>query len=329
MSDNNRPTNDLNRRPSRLLAAYTKAMERAAREALVPPHGVTSAPPVPPPAVPARLQFAPATAAATRTVPEAVAPRAKQSARRSSTIRPRRILVVCGAAILIAVVQTTIPHVAPNVNTRTFDQDPAPPIAATTLPSVQVALPTMAHAASIDRSNALPRKPAAVLVSAVAPPPEPTVPARARKPRAAPAESIVTTAPGDQWLSPRLVKLGIRASWRGAAVGLADPVLTSELRQALAQLSINRVLPDRDVVVLGGAAAEDTRQLEAARSALKRGGVLWVVLPQDPEAAGALEEHMRNAAFALRRRVDLSAAQQAIAFVPRSDPADAKPRRQS
>ena len=81
---------------------------------------------------------------------------------------------------------------------------------------------------------------------------------------------------------------------------------------------------DLDVVAVGAVAGRGG-ELDAARSALKSGGILWVVLQRSADAQ-AVEEFVRNAEFAPRRRVDLSNAQQALAFVALSDRPNARPR---
>jgi hypothetical protein len=326
MTDNHRPAIDLNRRPSRLLAAYTKAMERAKQEALVPPH-VDAPPPRPSkPAAAPRPQVIADRPAARLSVQKPVALRVQRAPARRSTITPQRVIVACACLILIGVGPATILRDTRIVDTVESDSIALPPIAARTLPPSSIVVPTPVNATSVRPPKEVSRQPATELASAVVS--RPTDRARPRSTPPSSPDSITTTAPGDQWLSPRLVKLGIRASWRGSAVGVGDPVLTGELQQALAQLSIGRMIPNRDVIFLGATAAEDVRQLDAARSALKSGGVLWVVLPRNPDAGAAVEEHLRSAEFAARRRVDLSGAQQAIAFVARSDRANVEQRTQ-
>jgi hypothetical protein len=254
----------------------------------------------------------------------------KRASVRSTTITPRRVLVACASVILIGVGQASIPRDPHVVPTAAPDLIAAPPIAARTLPPSTIVQPVRAPAApSQPRSKEPARKPAAELASAAVSKPGSIDRRAARVARSPRADSIAATAPGDQWLSPRLLKLGIRASWRGSVIGLGDPALVGELQQALAQVSFNRLMPNRDVIFLGAAAAQDVRQLDAARSALKSGGVLWVVVPPDAETAAAIEEHARSAALLPQRRVDLSPTQHALAFVFRVDRSGLRQRTES
>jgi hypothetical protein len=108
---------------------------------------------------------------------------------------------------------------------------------------------------------------------------------------------VVTTNEGTTWfeLGPaaaarwmdkirnppsRLQKLGAKADWRVAAIGIDDEVFLGELRAAAAQLSIGRVSGRCDAIFFGATAEGQLTRLNRLRRALKPNGALWVVRPK-------------------------------------------------
>ena len=160
------------------------------------------------------------------------------------------------------------------------------------------------------------------------PVPQPTEPRRAAiAPAAAVATSPVagrlgagartTAAPaGDQWLSPRLTKLSVRATWRASAINADDPVLMNELQQATARLWVNRAGADSDAIVLGISGDGDLERIGAVRPALKNGGLLRVLYrPRDVRLASAIVDTAHMANLVPGRRVALSPTHDAMAFM--------------
>ena len=78
----------------------------------------------------------------------------------------------------------------------------------------------------------------------------------------------------------RLQKLGAAADWRASAIGIEDEVFLVELEQAVAHLSIGRILKDSDAIFFGATNQSQLVRLEKLKASLKPNGALWVVRPK-------------------------------------------------
>lgn len=86
----------------------------------------------------------------------------------------------------------------------------------------------------------------------------------------------------DKILHPpsRLDKLGAKPGWRASAIGVTDETFLKELKRAVAQLSIGRVLKDSDAIFYGVTTEVELARLPALKASLKPNGALWTIRPK-------------------------------------------------
>ena len=78
----------------------------------------------------------------------------------------------------------------------------------------------------------------------------------------------------------RLHKLGAKPEWRASAVGVLDQTFLEELRGAVAQLSIGRVLKQSDAIFYGVTKEAELARVDALKASIKPNGALWIVRPK-------------------------------------------------
>src|SRR5204863_7897636 len=78
----------------------------------------------------------------------------------------------------------------------------------------------------------------------------------------------------------RLVKLGVKPTWRASAVGVVDQDFLKELEAAVALLSIGRVLKNSDAIFFGAHREAELARLEKLKMSLKQDGALWIIRPK-------------------------------------------------
>ena len=78
----------------------------------------------------------------------------------------------------------------------------------------------------------------------------------------------------------RLEKLGVKPEWRACAVGVDDAAFLKELKGAVAELAVGRVLADRDAIFFGATKASELRRLATLKTLMKPNGALWVIRPK-------------------------------------------------
>jgi hypothetical protein len=78
----------------------------------------------------------------------------------------------------------------------------------------------------------------------------------------------------------RLAKIGVKATWRASAIGVSDETFLAELEQAIAFLSIGRVLKGSDAIFFGATRAAELSRLEKLTASLARDGALWIIRPK-------------------------------------------------
>jgi len=296
-----------NRRPSRLLAAYAKAAERSRQEALA--------------AAAVRQPTVPAQPPVRRVDPRPQPGRSRPRANRVGAGRVRWIggLAVC--AVVIGVWQLSAPprsEVDVEIS-RDLVAPAAPRVVenAATEPRRLVSEPA---AVPVVRTP-LAANIAAPVERASAPAPRPDPGARRRSSTEPPVAAPAPNAGVDQWVSPRLSKLGVRRGWRGAAIGISDPALIKDLQQGLAQLWVNQSVSNRDAIFLGIQEDGDLAKIAALRPALKNGGVMWVLYsPGDESTAAAILDRAHTAHLAPSRRITLSQIHAAMSFIAGSQP---------
>ena len=78
----------------------------------------------------------------------------------------------------------------------------------------------------------------------------------------------------------RLQKLGVKPDWRVSVVSVGDPAFVDELRGAVEQVSVGRVLDESDAIFFGAADAKELARLAALKRSMKQNGALWVIRPK-------------------------------------------------
>ena len=86
----------------------------------------------------------------------------------------------------------------------------------------------------------------------------------------------------------RLQKIGVRADWRAAALGITDQEFLNELQAAVGFLSIGRAVKHCDAIFFGASRGQQLTRLPQLRASLKPNGALWVIRPKGrPEISEA------------------------------------------
>ena len=78
----------------------------------------------------------------------------------------------------------------------------------------------------------------------------------------------------------RLQKLGVKPEWRVSVVSVGDPAFIDELRGAVAQVSVGRVLGESDAIFFGALDARELVRLATLKRSMKQNGALWVIRPK-------------------------------------------------
>ena len=86
----------------------------------------------------------------------------------------------------------------------------------------------------------------------------------------------------DKILHPpsRLQKIGVKAGWRAAAIGVDDTAFLAELEVAVAHLSIGRVVKGADAIFYGVTKEAQLARLETLKASLTPNGALWIIRPK-------------------------------------------------
>ena len=86
----------------------------------------------------------------------------------------------------------------------------------------------------------------------------------------------------DKILHPpsRLQKIGVKPEWRASAVGVDDTAFLQELEDAVAHLSIGRVVKDCDAIFFGVTKEGELSRLETLKASLTPNGALWIIRPK-------------------------------------------------
>ena len=78
----------------------------------------------------------------------------------------------------------------------------------------------------------------------------------------------------------RLQKLGVKPEWRVSVVSVGDPDFITELRGAVARVSVGRVTDACDAIFFGASHEKELVRLGALKRSLKQSGALWVIRPK-------------------------------------------------
>ena len=86
----------------------------------------------------------------------------------------------------------------------------------------------------------------------------------------------------DKILHPpsRLQKIGVKAEWRVSAIGVDDTAFLAELEDAVAHLSIGRVVKGADAIFFGVTKEAQLARLETLKESLTPNGALWIIRPK-------------------------------------------------
>ena len=87
---------------------------------------------------------------------------------------------------------------------------------------------------------------------------------------------------------PRLEKLGVKPDWRVAVIAVDDEAFVEELKKAVANLSIGRVVKDCDAIFYGVTKEAHLPRLGKLKHSIKKNGAIWVIRPKGrPEISEA------------------------------------------
>jgi hypothetical protein len=78
----------------------------------------------------------------------------------------------------------------------------------------------------------------------------------------------------------RLDKLGAKPEWRASAIAVPDAAFLKELKSAVAQLSIGRVLKDSDAIFYGVTNEAGLARLESLKASITPNGAVWIIRPK-------------------------------------------------
>jgi hypothetical protein len=78
----------------------------------------------------------------------------------------------------------------------------------------------------------------------------------------------------------RLDKIGAKPEWRASAIGIEDDGFLEELEQAVAFLSIGRIVKESDAIFFGVSKEAELARLETLKKSLKPNGALWIIRPK-------------------------------------------------
>lgn len=78
----------------------------------------------------------------------------------------------------------------------------------------------------------------------------------------------------------RLQKIGVKADWRVSAIGVDDTAFLKELEDAVAHLSIGRILKGCDAIFFDATKEAELARLEKLKASLKPNGALWIIRPK-------------------------------------------------
>ena len=78
----------------------------------------------------------------------------------------------------------------------------------------------------------------------------------------------------------RLEKLGVKPEWRVSVVAVGDPDFVNELRRAVKQVGVGRVLDESDAIFFGAMNAKELTRLATLKRSMTQNGALWVIRPK-------------------------------------------------
>jgi hypothetical protein len=78
----------------------------------------------------------------------------------------------------------------------------------------------------------------------------------------------------------RLQKIGVKPEWRASALGVEDEQFLADLENAVALLSIGRVVKKSDAIFYGVTKENQLARLEKLKTSLVPNGALWIIRPK-------------------------------------------------
>jgi len=127
----------------------------------------------------------------------------------------------------------------------------------------------------------------------------------------------------DKWVEKilhppsRLTKLGVRSGWRAAIVGDLEREFADELRDAVATLSVGRMLKQADAIFVGISGRSDFERVATAKSSIKSDGAVWLIRPKGSAEVteGSVMAAGKAAGLVDVKVVGFSATHSALKFV--------------
>jgi len=115
----------------------------------------------------------------------------------------------------------------------------------------------------------------------------------------------------------RLDKIGVKPTWRASAVGVDEAAFLAELENAVALLSVGRVVNACDAVFYGVTNEAQLSRLEKLKGSIKPDGAIWIIRPKGrPEISeAAVMKAGRMAGLVDVKVVSFSATHTAEKFV--------------
>lgn len=78
----------------------------------------------------------------------------------------------------------------------------------------------------------------------------------------------------------RLEKIGAKPEWRASVIAVGEPEFIKELRGAVKDVHIGRLVDDCDAIFFGAMDAKELPRMAALKRSLKQTGALWVIRPK-------------------------------------------------
>jgi hypothetical protein len=78
----------------------------------------------------------------------------------------------------------------------------------------------------------------------------------------------------------RLEKIGVKPGWRVSVIAVGDPAFVAELRGAVAEIAIGRLVDNADAIFFGAVHEKELVRLAALKRSMKSNGALWVIRPK-------------------------------------------------
>ena len=115
----------------------------------------------------------------------------------------------------------------------------------------------------------------------------------------------------------RLEKIGARPEWRAVVLGDVEHDFIEELRDAIATVSVGRMVKEVDAVFVGVSRRADFKRLAGMKASIKPAGAVWIIRPKGNTEAteGAVMAAGKAAGLVDVKVVGFSPTHSALKFV--------------